>query len=80
MAVLPSFFMPKFRHKEDEPMFTDGVLGRIYSNPQIRTVPAGAQTTMVDIVATELEKIWEENPYVTLPQLLGYTDESISEF
>lgn len=62
-------------------MFVDGVLERIFSHPESRNVLVEPQSTMIHVIEDVLEDILEENPYVTLSQLLGYTEsESISEF
>ena len=63
--------MPKFRHEEDEPMFADGVLERIFSRPETRSIPVGTQSTMIHAIEEALQEILEENPYVSLSELLG---------
>lgn len=62
-------------------MFTDGVLERIFSRPELRKIPFDYQSIVIHAVEEALEDILEENPYATLSQLLGFADaESVSEF
>lgn len=61
-------------------MFTDGVLERIFSRPELHSVPVGYQSTIIHAIEEALEDILEENPYVTLSELLGSADaEPVSE-
>lgn len=55
-------------------MFTDGVLEKIFSNPETRKIPVGTQSIMIHVVETELQKILEETPYVSLSEILGTAD------
>lgn len=52
-------------------MFTDGVLEKIFSRPETRSVPVGTQSEMIHAIETVLEEILEKNPYVSLSELLG---------
>lgn len=52
-------------------MFTDGVLEKIFSRKEIRNIPPGIQSTMIHEIEEALQEILEENPYVTLSELLG---------
>lgn len=52
-------------------MFTDGVLEKIFSRPETRSIPVGTQSEMIHAIETVLEEILEENPYVSLSELLG---------
>lgn len=52
-------------------MFTDGVLEKIFSCPETRSIPVGTQSEMIHAIETVLEEILEENPYVSLSELLG---------
>ena len=62
-------------------MFTDGVNEKIFSRPEIRNIPVGTQSTIIHAIEEALQEILEENPYVTLSELLGSANaESVSEF
>ncbi len=52
-------------------MFADGVLEKIFSRPETRSIPVGTQSEMIHAIETVLEEILEENPYVSLSELLG---------
>lgn len=52
-------------------MFTDSVLERIFSRPEARSILVGTQSEMIHVIETVLEEILEENPYVSLSELLG---------
>lgn len=52
-------------------MFTDGVLEKIFSRPETRNIPPGMQSEVIHAIETVLEEILEENPYVSLSELLG---------
>lgn len=54
-------------------MFADGVLERIFSQPETRSIPVGTQSTMIRAIEEALQEILEENPYVSLSELLGST-------
>lgn len=54
-------------------MFADGVLERIFSRPETRSIPVGIQSTMIHAIEEALQEILEENPYVSLSELLGTT-------
>lgn len=57
-------------------MFTDGVLEKIFSRPEARNIPVGTQSEMIHAIEEALQEILEENPYVSLSELLGATDAS----
>lgn len=57
-------------------MFADGVLERIFSRSEIRSIPADNQSTMIQAIEEVLQEILEENPYVSLSELLGYTTDN----
>lgn len=62
-------------------MFADGVLEKIFSRPELHKIPIGYQSTIIHAIEGAFEDILEENPYVTLSELLGATNaEPISEF
>lgn len=52
-------------------MFTDGVLEKIFSRPETRSIPVGTQSEMIHAIEEALEEIAEENPDVKLSELLG---------
>lgn len=61
-------------------MFSGGVLERIFSRPELHKIPIDYQSTVIHAVEEALEDILEENPYVTISELLGSTNaEPISE-
>lgn len=74
-----SFFMLKFKHEEEIPMFNDKILERIFSNEEMQKIPIGCQSTAVHVFQTILEELKEENPYATLSELLSESDASVSE-
>lgn len=61
-------------------MFNDEFLSKIFAHPEIRHVPVGCQATVVDVFKEVLEDILEENPYVSLSELLipAATDDGVS--
>ena len=69
-----SFFMPKFKHKEMILVLKDEILERIFANKEMQTIPIGCQSTAVSVFEQVLDELKEENPYVTLSELLS-TDE-----
>ena len=69
-----SFFMPKFKHKEMILVLKDEILERIFANKEMQTIPIGCQSTAVSVFEQVLDELTEENPYVTLSELLS-TDE-----
>lgn len=71
-VLLRSFFMPKFRHKEEFTMFNDEVIEKIFSHKEMQTIPIGAQSTAVAAIGEVLESIKEERPYVTVSELFSY--------
>lgn len=54
-------------------MFTDGVLEKIFSRKEIRNITPETQSTMIHEIEEALQEILEENPYVSLSELLGAT-------
>lgn len=44
-------------------MFKDEILERIFSNREMQMIPAGCQSTAVNVFQDVLEQIKEENPY-----------------
>ncbi len=48
---------------------------RFYSEPQTRNIPVGQLSTMKEVFNKILEDIKEENPYVTVSELLSEPDE-----
>lgn len=57
-------------------MFTDGVLEKIFSRPELRKIPIDYQSTTIHAIEEALEDILEENPYVSLSELLGTTTDA----
>lgn len=57
-------------------MFTDGVLEKIFSRPELHKIPIGYQSTIIHAIEGTFEDILEENPYVSLSELLGTTTDS----
>lgn len=66
--------MKKFKHKEMIIVLKDEILERIFSNKEMQTIPIGCQSTAVSVFEQVLDELKEENPYVTLSELLS-TDE-----
>ena len=66
--------MPKFKHKEMILVLKDEILERIFANKEMQTIPIGCQSTAVSVFEQVLDELKEENPYVTLSELLS-TDE-----
>ena len=74
MTGIPSFFMPKFKHKEMIPMLKDEILEKIFANKEMQMIPIGCQSTAVSVFEDVLEELRKENPYATISALLS-TDE-----
>lgn len=68
-AVLPSFFMPKFKHKEFVHMFSQEVLEKIFADKEMWKIPVGTQSTAIDAMERVIRGIMEEKPYATLSEL-----------
>lgn len=52
-------------------MFTDEVLEKIFSHPEMQKIPVGAQSTAVHVFQEVIEEIREENPYGTISELFS---------
>ncbi len=52
-------------------MFTDDVLEKIFSHPEMQTIPVGAQSTAVHVFQDVMDEIREENPYGTISELFS---------
>lgn len=52
-------------------MFTDGVLEKIFSRPELHKIPIGYQSTIIHAIEGTLEDILEENPCIALRQILS---------
>lgn len=52
-------------------MFTDDVLEKIFSHPEMRTIPVGAQSTAVHAFQEVMDDIRKENPYGTISELFS---------
>lgn len=57
-------------------MFTEGVLEKIFSRPELRKIPIDYQSATIHAIEEALEDILEENPYVSLSELLGTTTDA----
>lgn len=55
-------------------MLKDEILEKIFSNPEMQTIPIGCQSTAVNVFEQTLEQLKEEQPYATISELLS-TDE-----
>ena len=66
--------MPKFKHKEMNPMLKDEILEKIFSNKEMQKIPIGCQSTEVSVFEDVLEELRKENPYANISDLLS-TDE-----
>ena len=71
MTVYPSFFMPKFKHKEMKPMLKDEILEKIFANKEMQMIPIGCQSTAVSVFEKILEDVRKENPYAALSELFA---------
>ncbi len=58
-------------------MFSDDVLEKIFIHPELTNVPIVHQSTMIHAIEEVLEKVKEDNPYVSLSELLS--DANVSE-
>lgn len=52
----------------------DEILEKIFADPEMQTIPIGAQSTAVHVFEKVLLSIEEENPYASLSDILS-TDE-----
>lgn len=55
-------------------MLKDEILELIFSDPEMQKIPIGCQSTAVSAFERVLEKLQEENTYVSIFELLS-TDE-----
>lgn len=51
-------------------MFDDSILEKIFAHEEMQKIPVGCQSTAVHVFEEVLEDILEENPYVSLSELL----------
>ena len=68
-----SFFMQKFRHKEEFLMLKDEILEKIFGHPEMQKIPIGCQSTAVSVFDDILDEIRKENPYGTISELFSDT-------
>lgn len=54
-------------------MFSDFILEKIFSHPEIQTIPIGTQATAVHVFEEILEDILEVNPYADIQSLFEST-------
>ena len=52
-------------------MLKDEILEKIFSNKEMQTIPIGCQSTAVNVFEQILNELKEENPYVTISELLS---------
>ena len=71
MSVYPSFFMPKFNHKEMKPMLKDEILEKIFAHKEMQMLPIGCQSTSVSVFEDVLEELRKENRYAILSELFA---------
>ena len=57
LTVYPSFFMRKFKHKEEVLMFSDEILEKIFAHPDTSKVSLGGQSTMIHVIEDVLEEM-----------------------
>lgn len=56
MALEVSFFMQKFKHKEEGKMFSDEVLEKIFMREDVTKIPLIYQSTMIQAIQEVLEQ------------------------
>lgn len=52
-------------------MLKDEILEKIFANKEMQKIPIGCQSTAVSVFENVLDELKEENPYVTLSELLS---------
>lgn len=52
-------------------MFSDFILEKIFSHPEMQKIPVGTQATAVHVFEEVLEDILEVNPYASISELLA---------
>lgn len=52
-----SFFMPKFRHKEELLMFSDEILEKLFARPELQKFSLLDQSTLIDVFEQVLEEM-----------------------
>lgn len=56
-------------------MFSDFILEKFFSHPEMQKIPVGTQATAVHVFEEILEDILEENPYAIISELFPTDDE-----
>lgn len=56
-------------------MFSDFILEKIFSHPEMQKIPVGTQATSVHVFEEILEDILEVNPYESIQSLFPTDDE-----
>lgn len=52
-------------------MFSDDVLEKIFLHPELQNVPIAYQSSVIHAIEEILKEIKEDNPYVSLSELLS---------
>lgn len=55
-------------------MFSDAVLEKFLSHPEMQKIPVGCQSTAIHIFEEILEKAQEVNPFVSVSEFLSGAD------
>lgn len=56
-------------------MFKDEILERIFADEEMNLIPIGCQSTVINVIERVLEKVREENPYVSLSELFSTNEQ-----
>lgn len=61
MAVLPSFFMPKYNQREEQPMFimTDEIIEKLCAREDVQAIPTIYQVAMTHAIQEVLKDVNE---------------------
>lgn len=61
MAVLPSFFMPKYNQMEEQPMFimTDEIIEKLCAREDVQAIPTIYQIAMTHAIQEVLKDVNE---------------------
>lgn len=63
--------MRKFRHKEENEMFSDELLEKIFVDERLRNVPLEYQSTVLNTVQDAIESRVSENPEMSREEILN---------
>ena len=66
-----SFFMRKFKHKEENNMFSDELTERIYMDERLDNIPFDYKSSVLRAVQDAIESRISENPDMSREEILN---------